>query len=433
MNMALISTEILILLLIILTVIEGLYTKFGNLINISRQIIICFAFLSIYTFTNGLIKESLIILFSLFSLLIANSWFTIKKFKRYEYPIIVSCGVFALVLMVSMSNLLTILLGFCIFLLTSSILVVYKRRGERSTTAGMKYIITMTMSLFIFLLGLLFLIHSNTPLDINKIAIKSNFDSLGIVFVIISLFIPAFIVPFSLNSSDTMEGALSPTTIFILSVTKIPFIILISKLFVLINGYPFIDIAKIFGVISIVIPAMSAIYQQSIKRLFVNFSMVASGLYLLLILTFDNNLIKNLPIYMYIESFSIIGCFSYIMMLNNNGIFIENLKDFKGLGRKYPINGILFSLLILSFAGFPVFSGFIIYHDLMLNLFLSNSHIVIAMIGFSLIFTISTALKVIRTIYLDYEAVDLEDFKFFDFITLLISTVLVLSAFILKG
>ncbi|OPZ77666.1 MAG: NADH-quinone oxidoreductase subunit N [Alphaproteobacteria bacterium ADurb.Bin438] len=409
--MILLSYEILIVLMIVALILEGSFLKIGNLLNISYQSIICLFILFVYLFLKGYYSQSLITLLSSICLILSSNWFKVKKFKRFEYPVILIISMLSMIKIVSSNNLSNILLSFVCFIISSSCLVIYKRKGERSTTAGIKYTSIMIISLIIFLGGISFLLQSDTSLNMKEIFVSNNYGNIGLVLIIISLLIPSLIIPFSLFANDVYEGSLTPSSGFLLSLSKVPMFITISKLYPHINNEMFIFLIKVLALITIIIPAISSLNQKSIKRFITTLSFVTSGMILLLITLLNEKATEIITPYLFIESITIIGCFGFILLLNNNGNFLENLDSIRGIGKKFPFISIIFSGLILSFGGFPMFKGFNLRYELMVNLFNKNDYILLFGVFLSILFSISSSLRVVRNLYLDYEIPKLEPFN----------------------
>ena len=423
------AEHILILLLIILTTGEGLFAG-KNLLALARQITLALLLLAIYSFVKCSYLQSVMLCLGAFAMIISDNWFAIKKFERFEFPIIEASSLLSLLLITGEKNLLYFFLGECLFLFTSSIMVIYKIHGNRSTTAGMKFAITSAATAFLFFCGLCLLVRGGHPMTIAPTSDLTS--SAGFIIITVSAMIAALLFPFALHSPDTYEGAMTPAASFLLICGKIPFIILIADINAAIPQKTFTDILLLFGTLSVTVPAISLLYQQSVKRLTVNYSTVCSGFYLLLIALNPNDAKEILPCYMAMESFSYAGIFSYMILMNVNGSFLENIGEYGGIGRKYPISGLIFSAVILSLSGFPVLPGFALRRDLTAIVFKSNPYLAAAIV-ISAIFTTSTALKIVRVLYLDREAQSLEKFRISALITLILSFGALIGLAVIKG
>ena len=423
------AEHILILLLIVMAAGEGVFAK-KDLLNLTRQIILALLLLAAYTLIKYSYTQSILLCLGAFAMIIGDNWFAVKKFERFEFPIITVASLSGLLLMADEKNLLSFFLGYCLFLITSSIMIIYKIHGNRSTTAGMKFAITSAAAAFLFFLGLCVIVRGGHAITITTVS--DTVSTVGFAIIAVSAMISALLFPFALHAPDTYEGGMTPTAAFLLICGKIPFIILIADINAVMPPGTFGEIITLFGVLSITLPAISLLYQQSVKRLAVNYSTVCSGFYLLFI-AMNPSISKELLLcYMAMESFAFAGIFSYMILLNVNGSFLENINEYGGIGRRYPISGLIFSAVILSLSGFPVLPGFAMRRDLIGIAFKTYPWLAVA-IGISVIFTISTALKIIRILYLDREAQSLEKFRISAEITLFLSLCALIGLTAIKG
>ncbi|MGH3583092.1 MAG: proton-conducting transporter membrane subunit, partial [Mycobacterium sp.] len=64
--------------------------------------------------------------------------------------------------------------------------------------------------------------------------------------------------------------------------------------------------------------------------------------------------------YLFAYGFSTLGAFALAGLVRNaDGDQVSSLAEWAGLGRRYPLVGVVFSLFLLAFAGIPLTSGFV--------------------------------------------------------------------------
>ena len=101
-----------------------------------------------------------------------------------------------------------------------------------------------------------------------------------------------------------------------------------------------------------------ALHQQNLKRLLA-YSSVAHLGYILVALSSGNSAGRDAAIY-YAVTLAImnLGTFAVIVALTRRDQDRENLTDYRGLGRRYPVLGIGMGICLLALAGLPPTAGF---------------------------------------------------------------------------
>lgn len=104
------------------------------------------------------------------------------------------------------------------------------------------------------------------------------------------------------------------------------------------------------------IGSLIGLRQKNIKRLLAYSSIANAGYMLIAVLAGDGaSLVFFLTVYVFMG----IGAFGSLIALSKKDREYTDLEDFAGVGFKYPWVGALFSIFLLSLAGFPPTGGFL--------------------------------------------------------------------------
>jgi NADH-quinone oxidoreductase subunit N len=102
---------------------------------------------------------------------------------------------------------------------------------------------------------------------------------------------------------------------------------------------------------------LSALNQDSFKRMLAFSGIAHAGYMLLAIVTLYNNTANSLFFYATAYSFASIGAFAIAIIVMRN-IKSEKIEAFNGLGKKSPLLAFTLTVLMLSMAGIPPLAGF---------------------------------------------------------------------------
>ncbi len=261
-----------------------------------------------------------------------------------------------------------------------------KDDGKNSLEGGMKYFIMNSFAVGFMLLGISY-IYTNlgtvnfqdiNTMMINKILPSSPLLNIGNVLLFLSLtfYIGAF--PFYMWVMDVFKGSNYSTGLFITSVVELSGIIALIKTSCTIGCHNSISnfalvLCAVFTLIIGNLIAFRIVKKQGdIKDFLASISISSVGFILLGIAFFTRSSITSSVFFLIIYLISIFGLWAGFMLIirslrkftiKNNcdtkKIYIdENLNVLKGIAYIAPFFTTLFTICILSLAGFPVMAGF---------------------------------------------------------------------------
>lgn len=299
---------------------------------------------------------------------------------RAEFFIFFLTALLGAMVMMSSINVITLFIGMELLTISSCILIGMERSNARSSEAAMKYLINGGVAAAIMLFGLSYMYGLTGSMNLNEIAlsvVKAESSSvlflllISFVIVIIGLTFKISTVPFSMWSLDVYEGAPTPVTAFLSTVSKtagfyILFKIVYSALSIAAGSSDtavtldaVLATAAILAAITMLVGNLAALRQVNMKRLLACSSVAHAGYILVAFAVVNENFsVTSAWFYLLAYTFAMIGIFAIVQFLekqSNNG----EVSMVKGLYQRSPFLAINLGVLVLSLLGIPLTAGFI--------------------------------------------------------------------------
>jgi NADH-quinone oxidoreductase subunit N len=272
----------------------------------------------------------------------------------------VLCGIS---IVTSFNSLLMLFIGIEIISIPLYILTGSDKRNLKSNEASLKYFLMGAFSTGIMLLGIAFLYGASDKGsffldDIASVkAAGSPMMMVGLILLMTSMAFKVSAAPFHFWTPDVYDGAPTVVTSFMATVVKagtfIAFIRLFANAFGDIKGQWQIFIA-IIATITLFIGNITAVFQQSVKRMLAYSSIAQVGFMLLALLTLNTLASEGIILYTAVYSLSTIGLFAILVKMKD-----FSFDGFNGLARQYPVVAFTATIFLLSLAGIPLTGGFL--------------------------------------------------------------------------
>jgi NADH-quinone oxidoreductase subunit N len=288
---------------------------------------------------------------------------------REEYYIILFTSTIGASLLAVANHFILFFLGIETLSISLYILIAFQRSKDTSIEAGIKYLILASVSSAFLLFGMALIYTALGTMQFNGIVSALGKDNQmspivisGFGMMMVGIGFKLALVPFHMWTPDVYQGAPSPVTAYIATVSKGAVMAVLIRFFFNIRGfdnrYIFIVISAI-AILSMFIGNLLAIRQQNIKRLLAYSSIANMGYIIIILLTGSNKGIQASIFYLVSYFITTIGAFGVISLLSTCQYEAEKIEDYKGLFWKRPWIAIVFTLSMLSLAGIPVTAGFI--------------------------------------------------------------------------
>lgn len=245
-----------------------------------------------------------------------------------------------------------------------------RRRRLMSQEAAMKYFLLGAFSSAFFLFGVAMLYGYSGSLDLREIAEvvttgsgKTSLALIGTGLLLVGLLFKVGAVPFHSWIPDVYQGAPTPITAFMAAATKIAAFGAMLRVFYVALPELRDDWRPVMWAIAILTMAVgtvTAITQVDVKRMLAYSAVAHTGFILTGLIAENEAGLSSTLFYLFAYGFSTVGAFAVVSLVRNSlGEEDTAMQRWAGLGRRYPVVGVVFSLFLLAFAGIPLTSGFV--------------------------------------------------------------------------
>ncbi len=268
------------------------------------------------------------------------------------------CGV---VLVASFRSLLVLFLGIEIISIPLYILTGSDKRNLKSNEASLKYFLMGAFSTGLMLMGIALIYGASGTFDIGKMNLGSTQPSVlpvaGMLLLLFSMSFKVSAAPFHFWTPDVYDGAPTVFTSFMATIVKaavfIGFIRLFDDAFGSLQAQWKLWIAIITAA-TLFVGNITAVFQQSVKRM-LSYSSIAQAGFMLLALYAMNDVAKEgILIYTAAYSLATIGIFAVLARMSD-----YTFEGFNGLARQQPLVAATLTIFLLSLAGIPLTGGFL--------------------------------------------------------------------------
>jgi NADH-quinone oxidoreductase subunit N len=244
-----------------------------------------------------------------------------------------------------------------------------RHRRLLSQEAAMKYFLLGAFSSAFFLYGVALLYGATDTLTLPGIraALAGRPDNsmalVGAALLLVGLLFKVGAVPFHSWIPDVYQGAPTPITGFMAAATKVAaFGALLRVVYVALP--PLHDewrpVLWAISILTMTVATITAVSQTDVKRLLAYSSVAHVGFILTGVIADIPAGVSATLFYLVAYGFSTVGAFAVVGLVRGaDGEENAEMSRWGGLGRRYPVVGLLFSLFLLAFAGIPLTSGFV--------------------------------------------------------------------------
>lgn len=270
----------------------------------------------------------------------------------------VLCGI---TLAASFKSMLILFLGIEILSIPLYILTGSDKRNLKSNEAALKYFLMGSFSTGLMLMGIA-MIYGATG---TFYTLQMNFTDgqtpvLFITGLLMLLFAMSFKVsaaPFHFWTPDVYDGAPTVFTSFMATVVKaagfIAFMRLFDEAFGSVRAEWKLAVA-IITAITLFIGNITAVFQQSVKRMLAYSSIAQAGFMMLAVYTLNSDARDGLLLYAASYSLATIGIFAVLIKMQD-----YTFEGFNGFAKTHPTVAATLVIFLLSLAGIPLTAGFL--------------------------------------------------------------------------
>jgi NADH-quinone oxidoreductase subunit N len=264
-------------------------------------------------------------------------------------------------LLSSYNNMLMLFIGIEILSIPQYILAGSDKRNLKSSEASLKYFLMGSFSTGILLMGITLLYGATGTFDISGLNILRS-DELnpmalaGILFLVVSFGFKVSAAPMHMWTPDVYDGSPTPFTAYMSTIVKagafVGFLRLFHTSFGTLGDH-WVMIVAIITAATLFIGNLTAVFQQSVKRMLAYSSIAQAGFMLLAVLSVNAMAWQGIIIYAIAYSIATIGLFTILMKLKD-----YTYDGFNGLAKKEPALAGFATVFLFSLVGIPLTGGF---------------------------------------------------------------------------
>lgn len=313
--------------------------------------------------------SAITIISTILILLLSKEYFERISVHVAEYYAIILFALAGIVVMVSYNNLTMLFIGIEIMSVSLYILAGIKKNDFASNEASLKYFLMGAFSTGFLLFGIALIYGATGSFNLAvirdwAIAHPKGIDPLfgtGIMLIIVGLCFKVGAAPFHFWTPDVYEGSPTLITAFMSTVVKVAgfaaFLRLFAECFAPMSDF-WMPALLIITIITLFIGNITALYQQSFKRMLAFSSISHAGYLLFAIVALGASSANSVFVYSTAYSVaSIIAFGALILVQQQSGS--DNFDTFNGLAKKNPFLALVLTISMLSLAGIPLTAGFI--------------------------------------------------------------------------
>jgi NADH-quinone oxidoreductase subunit N len=264
------------------------------------------------------------------------------------------------VISASFNSLLMLFLGIEIISIPLYILTGSDKRNLKSNEASLKYFLMGSFSTGLMLMGIALIygatgsFQTETYFPAGKAPVLMT---AGMMLLLFSMSFKVSAAPFHFWTPDVYDGAPTVFTSFMATIVKtaafIAFMRLFQHSFAGMEGQWKLLVAIIVAA-TLFIGNITAVFQQSVKRMLAYSSISQAGFMMLAVYALNSDAREGLMLYAAAYSLATIGIFAVLVKMND-----YTFEGFNGFAKQQPLVAGTLVIFLLSLAGIPLTAGFL--------------------------------------------------------------------------
>jgi NADH-quinone oxidoreductase subunit N len=269
----------------------------------------------------------------------------------------VLCGV---AIASSFNTLLLLFLGIEIISIPLYILTGSDKRNLKSNEASLKYFLMGAFSTGLMLMGITLIYGATASFNMDVIGLGSGplspMIGAGMLLLMFSMAFKVSAAPFHFWTPDVYDGAPTVFTSFMATIVKVAAFIAFIRLFKGSFGNLHTEWQLVIAIITaatLVIGNVTAIFQQSVKRMLAYSSIAQAGFMMFALVALNGVAVEGIIYYSAAYCLATIGVFAILIKMKD-----YTFEGFNGMGKHHPVLAATNTIFLLSLAGIPATAGF---------------------------------------------------------------------------
>ena len=257
-------------------------------------------------------------------------------------------------------SLLMLFIGIEIVSIPLYVLAGSDKSNLKSNEAALKYFLMGSFSTGLMLMGIT-LIYGDTGsfyLDAIKagLSVLTPMKAAGLLLILASMAFKVSAAPFHFWTPDVYDGAPTVFTSFMATIVKsvafYAFLHLFDNAFGNLHD-DWKNLVAVIAFLTLLIGNITAVFQQSVKRMLAYSSIAQAGFMMLAILSLNVFAKQGLLLYFAGYSIATLGIFAVLVKMKDHSV-----DAFNGLSKTNPVIALSVLVSLLSLAGIPLTAGF---------------------------------------------------------------------------
>ena len=321
----------------------------------------------------SLFFTSLILIASLVTLVLSKDKFSSEGERKEEYYLLLVLSVLGAVVLIQSSHMVSLLLGMELMGVALYAMIAFPERGQLPLEAAVKYLVLSACASAMLLYGFALIYAATGELSYAGIGTRAAVAyaenpmlvMAGSAMVIAGIGFKLSVAPFHMWTPDVYEGAPTPVTGFLATVSKGAVFVALTRFYIDGSLYQFSDLntaLAALAIVSMLVGNWLALRQENIKRLLAYSSIAHFGylLVVLIALTYLDDGLVNQSITFYLTAYIVttLAAFTVVSMVTGEDTAKQNIGAFAGLFWHRPLEASALTVAMLSLAGIPLTAGF---------------------------------------------------------------------------
>jgi NADH-quinone oxidoreductase subunit N len=257
-------------------------------------------------------------------------------------------------------SLLMLFIGIEIVSIPLYVLAGSAKTNLKSNEAALKYFLMGSFSTGIMLMGIAFLYGDAGTFFLEGInagiAVITPMKGIGMVLLLTSMSFKVSAAPFHFWTPDVYDGSPTVFTSFMATIVKSAGFFAFIKLFESAFGsiqHDWQGLMAFITALTLIIGNVTAVFQQSVKRMLSYSSIAQAGFMLLGVFAINVFAKQGMILYFAAYSFATIAIFAVLAKFKD-----DSIDSFNGFARRQPVVALGLLISFLSLAGIPLTAGF---------------------------------------------------------------------------
>ena len=334
----------------------------------------------------GLFFTALVLLASLVTVVLSQDSFSSEGESKEEYYLLLVLSALGAVILIQSSHMASLLLGMELMGVALYAMIAFPKKGLLPLEAAVKYLVLSGCASAILLFGFALLYAATGELSYKGIGEKAALAYIsnpllvmaGTAMVTAGIAFKLSLVPFHMWTPDVYQGAPTPVTGFLATVSKGAVFVALARIYMdaELHQYESLILAlSVLAAFSMLIGNLLALLQEDIKRLLAYSSIAHFGYLLIVLIALTGSEMASEAVTFYLAAYILttLGAFTVIARVSREDQQKSQISEFEGLFWRNKIQATALTIAMLSFAGIPLTAGFMAKF-FVINVAIQGSH-----------------------------------------------------------